>query len=124
MLYCSALLAFCSVWRVSGATWAVPMPDPRWFVYALWGIGSVVVWALVVSDAYGQWQLRRDQRSKRELLAATGLFFTALGAAASIALVLFGEPGSTPRTFALAFALGMFPGAGIVILTMRKGEEP
>ena len=122
MLFCSGLLLFSWALKVSGATWAAPMPDPRWFVYAVWGVGSVVVWALVVSDAYGQWKLRRDQRSKRELLAATGLFFTALGAAASIALVLFGEPGSAPRTFALAFALGMFPGAGIVILTMRKGE--
>ena len=96
--------------------------DPRWITYAIWGIGTTIVWGWVLSDAYGQWKEQRDRRAKRELLATTALFITAFGSSAAILMVLFGEPGSAPRQFVLALALGMFTGAGIVLLTMRKGE--
>lgn len=98
------------------------MFDARWAVYALWGIGTTLVWAKVLTDAYGEWKTHQDRRAKREFLSRVALFSTALASAVSIWLVLFGESGSTPRTFALAFALSMFTGAGFVIVTMREGK--
>jgi hypothetical protein len=97
--------------------------DLRWIVYFAWGVASMTVWGMVVSDAWGRWQERRDRRAKRELLRDAGLFFTASGASLSIASVLLGETGSPARTFALALALGMFLGAGIVSLGERRNEN-
>jgi len=99
------------------------MIDGRWVIYAIWGIGTTIVWAKVLTDAYGEWRERHDQRAKRELLSRAALFTTALASSASIWMILYGQPGSTPRTFLLALALGMFTGAGIVIATMRKGGQ-
>ena len=99
------------------------MFEPRWLVYILWGIGTTIVWGIVLADAYGQWKTRKDNRARRELLAVAALFITAAGSSAAIAMVLLGEPGSGPRQFTLALSLGMFTGAGVVLLSMRKGEK-
>ena len=97
--------------------------EPRWLIYVLWGIGTTIVWGVVLADAYGQWKVRQDNRAKRELLAIAALFMTAAGSSVAIAMVLLGEPGSAPRQFVLALSLGMFTGAGVVLLSMRKGAS-
>lgn len=91
-------------------------------VYVVWGIATTLIWAVVLSDGYGSWKIHRDRRSKRDVLAFAAEFATALGSTAAILMVVLGEPGGTPRTVVLLAALGMFTGAGIVRLGMRKGE--
>jgi hypothetical protein len=90
-------------------------------VYVLWGIMTTLVWAGVLADAYGQWKEQRDRRARRELLSTASLFITALGSTAAILMIFFGEPGSAPRQVVLGVALGMFTGAGLVLLGSRKG---
>lgn len=94
--------------------------DVRWVVYVIWGLGTTLVWAAALAGAYGGWRLYRDRRARRELLSTTGLFLTALGSSLAILLALFGEQGSALRQFVLAFALGMFTGAGIVLVSNRR----
>lgn len=98
------------------------MPDVRWLAYLVWGFGTSLVWGGVLLGAYASWRDHRDRRAKRELVSGAGLFLTALGSSAAILMVLFGEPGSALRQFVLAFALGMFTGAGLVLLTTRRTE--
>ena len=94
----------------------------RYILYAVWGVATTLIWAAVLSDAYGQWKEKQDQRAKRELLGFAGLFLTALGATVAILAVAIGEPGQPWRQALLLLALGMFTGAGIVFLSARRGR--
>jgi hypothetical protein len=96
--------------------------EPRWIVYVVWGIGTSIIWGAVLYGAFHEFRKRRDRRARRELLSFTGLFLTALGSSFAILLVLLGEPGQAMRTFVLAFSLGMFTGAGVVMLGSRRGD--
>lgn len=98
--------------------------DPeRFAAFVAWGIAATIVWGWVFVGAYNRWQEHRDRRSKRELLRDGALFITAGGSVLAVLGVLFGEQGSTPRAFALAIALGMFLGAGLVSLGLRRSED-
>ena len=99
------------------------MDVERFVVFFGWGVSSVLVWGGVLFGAYRSWTRHRDRRSLREVLSVAALFVTAAGSTIAVFGVLFGESGSTPRQFALALALGMFLGAGIVMLGMRRGTE-
>lgn len=95
----------------------------RFVAFALWGIASTLVWGAVVTDALGDWHRYRDRRSKRQLLRDGALFVTAAGSTFAVLGVLVGEAGTTPRGLALAAALGSFLGAGIVTLSLRRGDH-
>lgn len=92
------------------------MIDTRLFTFMVWGIGTVLVYAAVLALVIRQWRAHKDARSRREVMSAGALFLTALGAGAAIALVIFGEAGTGPRSFAIAVSLGAFTGAGLVML--------
>lgn len=90
------------------------MTEWRFLAFLVWGFGTVVVYTIVLLQERAQYRLHRDQRSRRDMLEAVGLFLTALGSALAIALVLFGEVGTSVRGFSIAIALGAFTGVGIV----------
>lgn len=100
------------------------MIDTRLAIFMLWGGGTVITFGLVLWKRWERFRLhRRDRRRivrisvRHDVISAVALFLTAFGAAASIFMILFGEAGSTPRSFALALALGAFLGAGLVMLS-------
>jgi hypothetical protein len=95
----------------------------RFTAFLAWGVSSSVVWLLVLRLSWRSWRVHRDRRSKRELLRDAALMVTALGSTIAVVAVLFGEYGGTPRSIALAAALGTFLGAGIVSLGLRRSEE-
>lgn len=100
------------------------MVDPvRFALFLLWGVGSSIVWLGVFHKSWVSWVTHRDRRSKREVLRDASLVVTAIGSTFFVLAVLFGEQGGTPRSIALAAALGAFLAAGIVALTLRKSEE-
>jgi hypothetical protein len=101
----------------------VELQTVRFLSFVAWGVSSTVVWGLVLYHAYQSWTQHRDRRSLREVMSVAALFVTAAGSTVAVLAVLFGDPGGTPRQFALALALGMFLGAGLVMLGMRKGED-
>lgn len=90
--------------------------EARFLSFLVWGVGTVLVYLAVLVLVVRQWHDHKDARSRREVMSAGALFLTALGSAAAITLVLFGEAGTGPRSFAIAVALGCFTGAGIVML--------
>src|SRR6185369_12265160 len=71
--------------------------DTRFLAFLVWGVGTVLVYGVVLYDRVRSWHYWRDERALRSMLTAVGLFMTAVGAGASIAFVLFGEVGSGIR---------------------------
>ena len=102
---------------------AVEVDWGRFTAFAVWGLSSSVVWALVLRLSWQSWKVHGDRRSKRELLRDAALVVTAFGSTLAVLGVLFGEYGGTPRSIALAAALGSFLGAGIVSLGLRRSED-
>ena len=106
---------------------AVSLPewvDPfRFFLFSLWGLTASIVWALVLRLSWKSWKTHRDRRAKRELLRDAALVVTSVGSTLAVMGVLFGEQGGTPRSIALAAALGTFLGAAFISLGLRRAEE-
>jgi hypothetical protein len=94
--------------------------DTRIVAYLLWGLGTTVIYAVVMDGSYRDYILQRDRRAKRELFEDIGLFATALCSNIAILMVLFEQGSSEPRQFAVALALGAFTGVGILKVTDRK----
>ena len=93
--------------------------DWRLIVLALWGGGTVLVYGRVLLIRQQSYRLHRDRRSRRDLLAALGLFLVALCSGLSIAVVVFGRNGDGMRSFATALALGAFLAVGILMATEK-----
>jgi hypothetical protein len=98
--------------------------DTRLAIFMLWGGGTVITFGMLLVRRWHRFQVHRSDRRRivrvsvrHDVLSAVALFLTAFGSAASIFMILFGEAGSTPRSFALALALGAFLGAGLVMLS-------
>lgn len=94
--------------------------DTRFLAYCVWGIGTVLVYGMVLVRRRRLWKSRHDLRARRDLVAASSLFLTALFSSAAIFAVLFGQNGTGIRGFMAALALGAFFAAGLVMAT---GEE-
>ena len=92
------------------------MIDTKLLAYIIWGIGTVVVYGAVLLRRHRAYQLLRTRRSRQDLVAAIGLFVTALGSFLAITAIFFGEPGTSIRGFLVAVALGAFFAAGLVKL--------
>lgn len=91
--------------------------DTRLIVFAIWGVGTVLVYADVLRGAYHSFRGHRDARGRRELLASLALFIVSAASCLSIATVLFGPAGTGIRGLVTAIALGAFLAAGIVLRT-------
>ena len=104
----------------------------RFAIYLVWGIGTILVYAVVLVRRWLRFQRHRYDRRKavrrdvrKDVMAGAGLFLTALGSGLAVAFVLFGEPGSGPRSFMIALALGAFTGAGLVMVSEEDANgEP
>jgi hypothetical protein len=91
--------------------------DERFVILLIWGLGTVLAYALVLRGRVRSWRVRRDSRSRRELVSGLGLFMTALASCTSLTVVLFGEAGTSLRGWFIALALGAFTGSGIIMAT-------
>lgn len=98
--------------------------DTRLLAYLVWGIGTTVVYAIVMDGSYRDYIIQRDKRSRRELFEDVGLFATAVASNLAIVMVLFVEQGSDFSRFLTALALGAFTGVGILKLTERIAKKP
>jgi len=94
--------------------------DTRWLAYLIWGVGTLVVYSIVLSKRWRANKIHHDRRSRRELEKAVALWVVALGAFISITLILFGEAGTGVRPLAVAICLGAFTMAGFIM----AGEDP
>lgn len=98
--------------------------DSRTLIFLIWGLGTLVVYAIALGQGIVAWRIhRRDRRvaarreARREVIIRFAGFLAAFGAASAVFLVLLGEPGTGIRTFALTLALGGFLGLGIIWVT-------
>lgn len=98
--------------------------DTRLLAYLVWGIGTTVVYAIVMDGSYRDYIVQRDKRSRRELFEDVGLFGTAICSNLAIVVVLFVEQGSDWSRFLVALALGAFSGVGVLKLTERLAKKP
>lgn len=98
--------------------------DSRVVAFAVWGLGAVGVFGVNLAREIRAYHWHHDARASRDLLVAAGLFITALGAAASVWLVLFGQPGTDIRRFVVSVALGSFFGVGVVMATAQRMPDP
>jgi hypothetical protein len=96
--------------------------DTRIAAFLLWGGGTVAIYTIVLVLRIRHWRrTRKDRRHQerieaaRDVIAAFALWLVAFASGASVALVLFGTPGSGIRGLAVAIALGAFTGAGLVM---------
>ena len=88
--------------------------DTRWLAYMIWGVGTVIVYGLVLRKGYRSFHAHRDGRSRRELIARTARFMVAVASAAGILFALYGEPGTGFRALVISLALGAFTAAGVI----------
>ena len=98
--------------------------DGRIFSFLVWGLGVIIVSAIVLLKRWRRFVNHRYDRRKsvraevrKDVMAGVALFLTSLGAGGATTLVLFGEPGTTLRTFFIALALGAFFGSLVVMAT-------
>lgn len=105
----------------------------RLFIFLVWGVGVLVVSIIVLVRrwrrfVHHRYDRRRSVRAevRRDVMAGVALFLTALGASGATTLVLFGEAGTSARTFFIALALGAFFGSLLVMATEEdsNGEAP
>jgi len=96
--------------------------DTRFLAYLIWGLGTLVVYGVVLFKRRHAYVQHNDARSRRDLIEAIALFIVAFGASLAITFVLFGEAGSGIRGWASAVALGAFSAAGLVMATERHDD--
>lgn len=97
--------------------------DTRWIAYILWGVGTVVVYGVVLYRRQGLYVRFPDRRSRRDLMEAVVLFIVALASFLAITMVLWGEPGTGIRGMLVAVALGAYTGAGVIMLSDQPGKD-
>lgn len=91
----------------------------------IWGGGSVAVWGQVLLDSVRDYRIygSTNVRARRDLVASSALFITAIASASAIFLVLFGEKGTGLRGFVIALALGAFFAAGFYLRGNGRGKH-
>jgi len=90
--------------------------DTRLLAYAIWGIGTLFIYGLILARSVSGARRHHDARSRRELYGDLAYFIVALASSVSITFALFGEPGTGLRGLVIASALGAFTAAGVVKL--------
>lgn len=98
--------------------------DDRIVPFLLWGLGTVMLYSVNLSREVREWSLHRDRRGTRDALVAICLFLCALASCLSVATLLFGTQGDPIRRALGALALGAFTGVGVVMVTVRKRDDP
>ena len=100
--------------------------DTRFLAFLVWGVGTIIVYTVVLYDRVKSWHYWRDERALRSMLTAVGLFITALCAGASVGLALFVQAGTGIRGLLVAISLGAFFATGLIMATNRRdrGTEP
>lgn len=98
--------------------------DTRFVAYAVWGLGTVLLYTVVLIRARRAYTKRRDRRARRDLIGSFALFITALASFLAITGVLWGPVGTGIRGFLVALALGAFFAAGIVMAFAPTQERP
>ena len=102
--------------------------DTRFVVFLLWGVGTVLVYLIVLYKrrrAYARVLARNDRRrgelarALQDLISAFALFLTALCSFLAITAIFFGPIGTGARGFLVAIALGSFFAAGLVKATSK-----
>ncbi len=103
----------------------------RLIVYAIWAVGSVVVWGRVFINAVNEYNVLPDTerrtnlppdrrlntvraRAFREVVSDFALMLVGVFAALSLVTLIVGQEVAGLRGFSLALALGAFLGAGLV----------
>lgn len=97
--------------------------DTRLAAYLVWGVGTLIVYSIVLVRRRRAYLLHHDARSRRDFIEGLALFMTSMASALAIAFVLFGEAGTGLRGLFAAIALGMFSTAGLVMATEKQPVE-
>lgn len=63
--------------------------DPRIVFWAVWAVGTVIVWAIVFERQRRQYRKHRDAASLRDAIQALGLFIVSLAAFLGMTAALF-----------------------------------
>lgn len=90
--------------------------DTKLAAYVIWGVGTVLVYGIVLGRRRLAYLRKRTRRSRQDLLSALGLFVTSLCAFLAITAVFWSPAGQGARGFFVAVALGAFFAAGVVKL--------
>lgn len=93
------------------------MDSSRVIFFGVWGIGTLLVYGIVIVYRWRIWRHHHDRRSFRDFLEGFALWLVAFGASAAVASVLMYPDASTIRGFLNSLALGAFFGAGVVMAT-------
>lgn len=99
------------------------MDSSRLLFYGIWGVGVLVIYAIVVYKRWLNHMAHHDRRSKRDLIEGIALGIVALAASASVASVIFWPDFLTGRGFLTSVALGGFFATGIIMATEEKAQE-
>lgn len=91
------------------------MDSSRVIFFGVWGIGTLVVYGIVIVYRWKIWRHHHDRRSFRDFLEGFALWLVAFGASAAVAAVVLDPDASTLRGFLNSLALGAFFGAGVIM---------
>ena len=96
--------------------------DTRWLAYVIWGLGTVLIYGLVLDNARHRYRKRPDARSRRELFEKAAGFIVALNAFVAITVALWGTATADFRGLVIAVALGAFTAKGAIELRDEPDE--
>lgn len=101
----------------------MPNIDTRLLAYLIWGVGTLVVYSIVLWKRRRSYTRHRDARARRDVAEGIALWLVALAAAVAVTFVLFGEAGTGIRGWSAAVALGAFTACGAIMATERGQED-
>ena len=91
------------------------MDSSRILFFGIWGVGTLIVYGIVIVYRWKLWRHHHDRRSFRDFLEGFALWLVSFGASAAVAAVLLYPDASTIRGFLNSLALGAFFAAGVVM---------
>lgn len=96
--------------------------DLRLAYWLVWGIGTVVVYALLLRRARRHYVKHRDPRAFRDLSRAFGYFLVSLAAGLGITVALFAR-GTGVGSLLFAISSGAFTVVGLYALLDREPDN-
>lgn len=90
------------------------MIDTRLLAYLVWGVGTVIVYLVVLYRRRIAYARLHTRKALQDLVSSFALFITALCSFLAITGVFFTEMGAGIRGFFVAIALGAFFASGLI----------
>lgn len=98
--------------------------DTRLVAFAVWGVGAVLTWGIVLVRRRRHYKRHRDARASRDFTEAVGLFVAALAACVAVLAALFSPGPESIAGLLSSVAMGVFLIVGVYAAMERYPDDP